>query len=129
LATYPGQAKIAANSLEVTRLPPLPNLSFAPGGRPKKEEAMNSESSHEDVRHDRSTTIFVNGRERSFARSEISFAQVVELANLGPGGENIVFTVTYKRGQGHKPEGTMVDGDTVKVKEGMMFSVTRTDKS
>ena len=91
---------------------------------------MNSESSQEqDLRHDRSTTIFVNGRERTFAGSEISFAQVVELANLGPGGENIVFTVTYKRGQGHKPEGTMVDGDTVKVKEGMMFSVTRTDKS
>jgi len=32
-------------------------------------------------------------------------------------------------GHGSKPEGTLVEGDTVKVKEGMIFNVARTDKS
>ncbi len=43
--------------------------------------------------------------------------------------ETTVYTVTYKRGLGNKPEGTLVEGDTVKVKEGMIFNVARTDKS
>ena len=47
----------------------------------------------------------------------------------GSGGENIVFTVTYKRGHGNKPEGTLAAGQTVKAKDGMIFNVTRTDKS
>jgi hypothetical protein len=41
----------------------------------------------------------------------------------------ICFTITYRRGQGNKPEGTLDDGDTVKLKEGMIFNVTATDKS
>lgn len=88
---------------------------------------MNSEQQREG--HDKTFNIIINGRPREFPGKEISFQQVVELANLGGGGENIVFTVTYKRGEGHKPEGTMVEGDTVKVKDGMIFNVTRTDKS
>ena len=46
-----------------------------------------------------------------------------------PTGELICFTITYRRGQGNKPEGTLDDGDTVKLKEGMIFNVTATDKS
>lgn len=87
---------------------------------------MNQE---ENLGRDKATTIIVNGRAREFSGKEISFAEAVQLANLGSGGDSVVFTVTYKRGQGHKPEGTMVDGDTVKVKDGMIFNVTRTDKS
>lgn len=91
---------------------------------------MQNQANHDtDHGHDKVFHIFINGREREFTGSEISFTQVVELANLGPGGDRIVFTVTYKRGHGNKPEGTMVEGDKVKVKEGMRFSVTRTDKS
>ena len=40
-----------------------------------------------------------------------------------------MFTVTYTRGEGHKPQGTLVEGETVKVKDGMIFNVTATDKS
>jgi hypothetical protein len=43
--------------------------------------------------------------------------------------DTTVYTVTYKRGHGEKPEGTMVDGDNVKLKSGMIFNVTPTDKS
>lgn len=74
--------------------------------------------------------IIVNAREKIFKGREISFEQVVELAfPKAVPNPNIVYTVTYKRGEGNKPEGSMDRGDTVKVKEGMQFSVTQTDKS
>jgi hypothetical protein len=74
--------------------------------------------------------IIVNAREKIFKGREISFEQVVELAfGTVSTNPNIVYTVTYKRGEGNKPEGSMDRGDTVKVKEGMQFSVTQTDKS
>lgn len=41
----------------------------------------------------------------------------------------ITYSVTYKRGQGKKPEGTLVPGASVKVKEGMVFNVSETGQS
>ena len=74
--------------------------------------------------------IIVNGREKIVTQHELSYIDVVRLAFENPTiNENIIYTVTYKRGHDHKSEGTMVDGDTVKVKPGMIFNVTRTDKS
>lgn len=75
-------------------------------------------------------TIIVNAREKTFTGREISFNEVVKLAfGSISDNPNIVYTITYKRGKGNKPEGTMDEGDTVKVKEGMIFDVTKTDKS
>lgn len=91
---------------------------------------MNSEQQQEEKpKKDTVLTIVVNGKKREFVGKEITFEQVVDLASLGPRGENIVFTVTYKRGHGDKPEGSMIEGDVIKVKDGMLFHVTRTDKS
>lgn len=74
-------------------------------------------------------TIIVNGREKAFSGKEISFRQVVELAfGAYEENENIVYTVSYSKGE-DKKEGTMTKGTTVKVKAGMIFNVTRTDKS
>jgi hypothetical protein len=79
---------------------------------------------------DKQFTIVVNAREKTFTGREISFNQVVELAfgSVSP-NPNIVYSVTYKRGEGNKPEGSMEKGDTVKIKDGMIFNVTQTDKS
>jgi hypothetical protein len=80
--------------------------------------------------HDRQVTIIVNAREKPWTRKEISFAEVVALAfPTLPAGENIVFTITYRKGEGNKPEGTLTEGHSVKVKDGMIFNVTATDKS
>jgi hypothetical protein len=46
-----------------------------------------------------------------------------------PTGQCIVYTVTYHNGPRANPEGTMLDGDKVKVKDGMVFNVQFTDKS
>jgi len=83
-----------------------------------------------DNHHDKDITIVVNGREKTVTGKELTFAQLVALAfDTPPTGENIVFTITYRRGQGEKPEGSLVEGETVKIKKGMIFNVTATDKS
>lgn len=76
-------------------------------------------------------TIYVNGRAREIPAKELlSFDEAVALAfGTVQKGPNIVYTVTYRRGEGNKPEGTLVEGESVKPKDGMIFNVTRTDKS
>jgi hypothetical protein len=84
----------------------------------------------DDHGHDHQVTIIVNAREKKWTEKGISFEQVVKLAfPTSPPGENIVYTVTYRNGEGHKPEGTLTEGESVKVKDGMIFNVTATDKS
>ncbi len=76
-------------------------------------------------------TIYVNSRPKVVpAKDSLSFDEVIELAFPNAAkGPNIVYTVTYRRGEGKKPEGTLVEGESVKVKDGMIFDVTRTDQS
>ena len=75
-------------------------------------------------------TIVVNGQQKTVETDELTVDQVVALAfNPVPSGPNVMFTVTYRRGHGDKPEGTLTEGETVKVKEGMIFDVTATDRS
>lgn len=75
-------------------------------------------------------TIIVNGRKKEVTGPEISFEQVVRLAfDSAPYGENTLFTVTFKRGHGGRVEGSLLPGESVKVKDGMIFNVTATDKS
>lgn len=73
-------------------------------------------------------TIIVNGREKVVPKDELSFEEIVGLANL-PTGENFTYTVTYRRGPDPRPEGSLVAGQTIKVKNGMIFNATATDKS
>lgn len=76
-------------------------------------------------------TIIVNGRERSWPKNtEISYEEVVRLAfENPPTGDDVQITVQYTRGEGHKPSGTLVEGQSVKVKDGMVFDVTATNRS
>lgn len=87
-----------------------------------------------DTRHEHTqtstVTIIVNGRRKEVSGREISFEQIVRLAfEAPPFGENTVYSVTYKRGHGDRPAGSMLPGDVIRVKEGMVFNVTVTDKS
>ncbi|MCB0121102.1 MAG: multiubiquitin domain-containing protein [Caldilineaceae bacterium] len=78
----------------------------------------------------KNVTIIINGREKTVPKTELTFDQLVQLAfDEPPTGEFICFTITYRRGQGNKPEGTLSDGETAKIKDGMIFNVTATDKS
>lgn len=77
----------------------------------------------------KTVTIYVNTRPHEVAKDEISFDEVVKLAypSTPPGG-NIAYSVMYERGHGGK-EGTLVAGESVKVKDRMRFDVTATDRS
>ncbi len=86
--------------------------------------------SGKDDDHNHTTEVIVNGRTRQVSGKELTFVQVVNLAFDDAAFNDVtVYTVTYKRGEGHKPEGTLVEGETVKIKKGMVFNVKRTDKS
>jgi hypothetical protein len=77
-------------------------------------------------------TVMVNGTPKEVRTEELTFEQVVDLAfpNNPWGNPNTIYTVAYRRGEGKKPQGAMVQGgDPVKVKDGMIFDVTPTDKS
>jgi len=75
-------------------------------------------------------TIIVNGRKKEFSEKAISFSQIVRLAfSTVSEDRTTIYTVTYKNGPKQNPEGSMVKGDSVYVKTGMIFNVTATDKS
>lgn len=74
--------------------------------------------------------IFVNGRKKEVSTKTLSFDQVVALAfNPVPVGPNVQFTVTYRKGPRKNHEGSMTEGETVRIKDGMIFDVTETNKS
>ena len=75
-------------------------------------------------------TLIVNGRPKPWTKKTITFEQVVVLA-FGTYDPNPakVYTVTYDKGPHENPDGPMVKGGKVFVKDKMIFNVTATDKS
>ena len=74
--------------------------------------------------------IIVNTREKKWGKKEISFEEVVVLAfGAYSTDPDVVYTVKYSRGPEHHREGSLVKGHSVKVKWGMVFDVTQTNKS
>jgi hypothetical protein len=91
---------------------------------------LQTETHEHESGHPKVIELIVNGRAKKVENKELTFVEVVRLAfDDAVFNDTVVYTVTYKRGQGHKPEGSLVQGDTVKVKEGMIFNVIRSDKS
>jgi hypothetical protein len=85
------------------------------------------EMAHDDKK---TLTIMVNGRPKEWDEKEITFDQVAALAYPEPpNGGNVEYSIGYRRGEGNKPEGTLSEGGSVKVKDGMIFDVTATDLS
>lgn len=76
-------------------------------------------------------TIIVEGTPHEWPKEDISYAEVVslEVPNYNPQNPQVTYSITYVRGQGHKPEGILTPGSSVKVKEGMVFNVTETGQS
>ena len=93
----------------------------------KKPEHSDKDHGHPD---EKGYSIVVNGREKIVEEEELTFDRVISLAfDDPPTGEFICFTITYRRGGDRKPEGTVVEGETVKVRDGTVINVTVTDKS
>ena len=74
--------------------------------------------------------VIVNAREKAWNNDQISFDDVVLLAYGEVSTKPIViYTINYKRGVPSKPEGSMVKGEVIYVKNKMIFNVTQTNRS
>lgn len=73
-------------------------------------------------------TIYVNATPEKWISKTISFEQVTKLAFPNPPYPNTEYQVVYADAQGNK-DGTLAEGQEVKIKEGTQFDVTATDKS
>ena len=78
----------------------------------------------------KTVTIVVEETAHQWPKGEISYVEVVtlEVPTYAQHPE-ITYSVRYKRGHGNKPEGILAPGASVKVKEGMIFSVSETGQS
>lgn len=74
--------------------------------------------------------IVVNGKRKTVHKRQASYWEIVKLGfpDAVP-VENIIYSIDYGHGPDANPEGSMVDGQVVQLKEGMTFYVTPTDKS
>lgn len=76
----------------------------------------------------KTTVVIINGRPREVTGQRISYSQLVQLAfpDDQP-NETTVYTISYS--DPHGKDGTLVSGQDVHVKEGMIFNVTKTNRS
>lgn len=85
---------------------------------------------HSDPAQPRKYTIIVNGQKKVVTTRTVSFAEIVKLAfPTPPEGANILYTVSYEDGPRINPQGSLKEGQSVVVKNWMIFNVTATDKS
>lgn len=86
---------------------------------------------HSPAPEPKTVTIVVNGRQKTVPKNDdLTFAEVIALAfDNPPTGDGVQFTIQYTRGHDNKPAGSLVEGQSVKAKEGMEFDVTPTNRS
>lgn len=74
--------------------------------------------------------IIVNAREETVNGDTVNYAQLVALAfQPVPTGPDVLFTITYSKGPKENPKGTLPEGASVSIKNGMIFVVTQTNRS
>jgi len=78
----------------------------------------------------RTFEIVINGELHVVRQHKLTFEDIVRLAFPDAVfNDDIVYTVTYKRGPEQNREGSLVVGESVVIKNGMIFNAKRTDKS
>jgi hypothetical protein len=96
---------------------------------PRGDEAMHLKED-EHFYSQKAITIIVNGQQKEVAETKIKFEEAVKLAFPSiPPGDNVMFTVRYRHGPKQNPSGTLLEGETVHIKNGMIFDVTQTVRS
>lgn len=97
---------------------------------PEPIHLREDEHFHSGSARTKSFTIIVNGQKKVVTTRTVTFDEIVRLAfPTPPTGANILYTVSYEDGPHVNPQGSLKEGQTVKVKNGMIFNVTATDKS
>ena len=81
--------------------------------------------------NEKMVTIYVESTPHDWPKNgDISYDQVVKLEepNYSP-ASGISYSVKFTKGNGNKPEGTLSPGATMKVKDGISFTVSETGQS
>lgn len=79
-------------------------------------------------REAKTVTIKVNGRPRVVEKRRHSYREIAAIAYPNPDFDGFSYTTTYLHGV-NGAEGDLVEGETITVKNGMVFNVRRSDKS
>lgn len=77
-------------------------------------------------------TIIVNGVDQILpsGTKRLSYEEVVRLAyGKYDDASSVIYTVSFSNGPTPNPKGTLVKGKNVKIGRGMIFNVSRSDKS
>lgn len=78
----------------------------------------------------RTITIIVSGTPHEWSKPRINYTEVVTLFDpTYPQHPDWTYSVTYKHGPSENPDGILSPGDSVKVKERMVFNVKCTGQS
>src|SRR4051812_17872768 len=107
-----------------------PPFGAKEGGVMANAETLEQEQGAAGHGHGKKFEIIVNGRPKTVEDHRVSFEQVVRLAfDPVPAGPNVVITVSYRHADQRPEQGTLIAGQSVKVKDGTVFNVSATDKS
>ena len=79
-------------------------------------------------REAKTVTIKVNGRSRTVEKRKYTYREIAAIAYQNPDFDKYNYTTTYLHGV-DGAEGDLVEGESIKVKNGMVFNVRRSDKS
>jgi hypothetical protein len=90
----------------------------------------NDNAGNNPPNHAKEVTVVFNGRPKTIAKERLSFEEVIAYAfDTPPSGDGVQFTIQYTRGQSGKPNGTLLEGESVMAQDGMEFDVTATNRS
>ena len=67
--------------------------------------------------------VHINGKHFYVEARELCYSGVIRLAGFNA---KLVYTVTYRRGAASKPDGILMPGQSVRIVDGMAFSVAHT---
>jgi hypothetical protein len=96
----------------------------------EKEHLTHDEHFYSKEGHHKGFDIIVNAEPHHVDKKRVSFEQIVKFGfPTPPPFQNVLFTVTYYNGPKANLEGILTAGQTVKVKNEMVFNVKATDRS
>lgn len=92
----------------------------------EKEAKTDDRKEHEKGKD---ISIVVNGERHAWPKGDISYEDVAKLAFPESFDTTTIYSIKYRNGHGEKPEGNLVKGASVKVKDGMIFTAKDTGES
>ncbi|SDD77482.1 multiubiquitin domain-containing protein [Niabella drilacis] len=123
LGNIPPEHEIFLDIKEGWQDDPITDDEVVDLARPGKERFYSKEKQTE-------VTIIINGTPHKWDKKQISFVEIIVLAYNGYVDKpTMVYTVAYEDGPKENPEGSMIKGQNVVVKNKMIFHATATDKS